>query len=538
MSWQQQLEVLKANLLALGMRRLIALAVVGASVIAAIAATGYFASRADSEPLYVGLSQADVARIGSALREAGFPFDVSSDGTRVMVRRSQAPAARMYLAEKGLPAGATAGYELFDKLGPLGLTSFMQDVTRTRALEGELVRTIQTIKGVKSARVHITMPESVSFRRARQPASASIVIRMDGAREAAIPQIIRHLVSAAVPGLPSENVSVMSTDGAILAAGGDAAGLGSAKMIELERSVARQLQDNIRRTLSPYLGVDNVEVSVSARINMDKRQVSEQVFDPDSKSERSSRVIKDLGNARNSAPRPAVSVEQNLPGEQGNGGGPEQSKKSNERREELTNFELSSKTISTVSEGHRIETLTVAVVINRKRLAQISGGGAGDAATIDKLVKEIEAITTSAAGIDMKRGDKISIAAVDFIDPQADAADKRALPEILARHLDTFIIALTALAAAAIFVWFGLLPAIRAIVPRTEPALAGGPLRSGAPAVLPPPDGPVQLPAADSAERPLAGPKVNATQSRLAELIEQDEKQVAEILRQWLSKAA
>ena len=125
----------------------------------------YYLSRPQLETLYTGLIAQDVSRIGAALREAGIAFDVNAQGTAVLVRYGQTAQARMLLAEKGLPSSANAGYELFDKLGSMGLTSFMQEITRVRALEGEIARTIQAMKGVKAARVHIVLPDSGSFRR-------------------------------------------------------------------------------------------------------------------------------------------------------------------------------------------------------------------------------------------------------------------------------------------------------------------------------------------------------------------------------------
>src|SRR5690606_12951027 len=106
--------------------------------------------------------------IGSALGEAGIAFDVDAEGSKILVRRGRTAEARMLLAEKGLPSSANAGYELFDTMGSIGLTSFMQEVTRVRALEGEIARTIQAVKGVKAARVHIVLPDAGSFRRNRQ----------------------------------------------------------------------------------------------------------------------------------------------------------------------------------------------------------------------------------------------------------------------------------------------------------------------------------------------------------------------------------
>ena len=164
---REQLERLWMSLLGLGGRRLSLLALVGVTVFGTVALSGYYLSRPDLETLYGGLNAQDVSRIGATLREAGIAFDVNSQGTAVLVRRGHGAQARMLLAEKGLPSSTSAGYELFDKMGSIGLTSFMQEVTRVRALEGEIARTIQAMRGVKAARVHIVLPDNGSFRRNR-----------------------------------------------------------------------------------------------------------------------------------------------------------------------------------------------------------------------------------------------------------------------------------------------------------------------------------------------------------------------------------
>jgi flagellar M-ring protein FliF len=185
------------DLLELGARRLIALAFVGVTVFTGVGLGAYFLSRPELEVLYTGLSRDDINRMGAALRDADIKFDVNSAGDAISVRRGQTVQARVMLAEKGLPNSSNAGYELFDKVGSLGLTSFMQEVTRVRALEGELARTIQVMKGVKAARVHVVLGERGSFRRERQPPSASVVVRGDINVEGGTPQAIRHLVAAA-----------------------------------------------------------------------------------------------------------------------------------------------------------------------------------------------------------------------------------------------------------------------------------------------------------------------------------------------------
>ena len=158
-----------------------ALGLIGLSVFAAVGFGSYYLSRPEFETLYIGLNAQDVSRIGAALKEAGITFDVNSQGNAVSVRRGQTAQARMLLAEKGLPTSSNAGYELFDKMGSMGLTSFMQEITRLRALEGEIARTIQAMKGVKGARVHIVLPDAGSFRRTRQQPSASVIIRTENA---------------------------------------------------------------------------------------------------------------------------------------------------------------------------------------------------------------------------------------------------------------------------------------------------------------------------------------------------------------------
>ncbi len=175
-NFQQLIEQLKGTLGKLGARKLIALGLVGAALMGAILYTSIYLSRPSYETLYVGLSRDDVNRMGLALGEAGIPFDVKADGSSILVPIGKAENARMYLAEKGLPTSNNAGYELFDNMGSLGLTSFMQEITRVRALEGEIARTIQAIRGVKAARVHIVMAEkarSVVATRSRPPRSSS-----------------------------------------------------------------------------------------------------------------------------------------------------------------------------------------------------------------------------------------------------------------------------------------------------------------------------------------------------------------------------
>ena len=393
-----QIERLWANLRGLGVRRLSALALIGVAVFATTGLAGYYLSRPTMETLYSGLDRDDISAIGAALREAGVPFDVNAESTVVLTPAGQAAAARMILAEKGLPRSGAVGNELYDKLGSLGLTSFMQDVTRLRALEGELARTIQMMRTVKAARVHIVLADEGSFRRERQPSSSSVVIRTDGGDDRATGQAIRHLVASAVPGMKLEDVTVLNVDGTLLAYGADSVEKSPDNLLGLEKEVSQQIRESVSRTLTPYLSAQNFQISVAARLNADKTQTNETIYNPDSRVERSVRVTKEQQSSQNAAGEQPAGVEANLPKPKTTSGESKQSNDQTQKREELTNYEVSSKSIQTTSAGFVVQNLSVAVLINRAALAA-SLGGKPSAEAIDAQVHEIEQLVGSAAGL-------------------------------------------------------------------------------------------------------------------------------------------
>lgn len=542
---QEQVERLWASLLKLGSRRLIALAVIGLSVFILTGLAGYFLSRPALEVLYAGLDRQDVSRIAGALKETDIPFDVNSEGNTILVRYGETARARMILAEKGLPNSPNAGNELFDKLGSLGLTSFMQEVTRVRALEGELARTIQLMRGIKAARVHIVMAEEGSFRRTRQPPSASVVIRTDTSYDAFAAKAIRHLVAAAIPGMSIADVTVLSTDGVLLASGNDQADAAPGAMLALEKTVSQAILDNIRKTLSPYLGLPNFQISVATRLNTDKKQTNETIFNPDSRVERSVRTVKQNQVSQNSTNSSPTTVQRNLPQESASANDGKQSNEENRKQEELTNYEVSSKSISTVSGGYGIDNLSVAVLVNRSSLLA-SLGDKPTPEAIDRQMREIEQLVASSAGARKERGDFIKISAVDFVEAGHDLEPQPApaLGELLLRQSGTVLNALTILVVAILLIWFGLRPATKAIFAAPTTA-AAAPLQLGSLDDLPQlesDDGNrAQLPTrtemgdANLIEDLTNSPR-RAPQRRLQQIVEFDEAQAAAILKQWMNQ--
>jgi flagellar M-ring protein FliF len=540
MSAREQIDRLLSNLLALGPKRLSLLAAIGVLVFGLVGVAGYYLSRPTNEILYAGLDKQDVGRIGAALKEAGVNFDVSTDGATVYVAYGDTAHARMLLAEQGLPRSGGAGYELFDKLGSLGLTSFMQEVTRVRALEGELARTIQTMRGVKAARVHLVMPDEGSFRRAKTPPSASVVLRTEGQDDALIAQAVRHLVAAAIPQMKVEEVTVLNVDGTLLASGSDGTDGGPSKMLALEKSVSAEIQNNIRRTLAPYLSLRNFQISVAARLNTDRKETTQTTYDPDSKVERSVRSVKESSNSQNSSTQSPTSVGRNVPQPNASAGDGKQANEQSSKKDDLTNFELSSKVTNTVSNGFTIDNLSVAVLINKPGLASTLGDKATPEA-VDKQVAEIEQLVSSAAGLRKDRGDVIKVSAVDFVDSGKELEPAPPLPimDVLMRQFGSILSAVALLGVAALVVFFGLRPATRALIEMREPlsgegalALAGGGVAG--------PDGRIEPNLiGDSAEEQALLEDLNAKrgrspQKRLEQMVELDEAQAAAILKQWI----
>lgn len=533
---------MRDNLAALGPRRLAILGVVGVLVAALTAGAAWLASRPSWETLYVGLDRQDVGRIGATLREAGIAFDTSADGATVHVRYGTSAQARMLLAERGLPHGASGGYELFDRLGSLGLTSFMQEVTKVRAVEGELARSIQLLRGVKSARVHIVPADEGSFRRAKTPATASVVIRTDGGAEGATAAAIRKLVAAAVPGMASEQVTVLSSEGLVLAAGEDASEAGPSRLRQLEASVAGEARDNIRRTLSPLLGAQNLQVSVAARLNADRRQTDETIFNPDSKVERSVRVVKESQNAQNAAQSQATTVERNLPSDRAKAGDGKQSSEETQKREELTNFELSSKRVSTTSTGYVVEQLSVAVVVNRAGLAAVRAKGKPE--EIEAEIKDLEALVASAAGLKRDRGDIVKVSAIDFSPPEAgtDAAASQGVADLLLRHSGPLLTSAAGIVVALLVLFLGVKPLTQALLapPPAPPAVAlaapssEAAAAAGAAALAPAPAPAALAPGASDEPQVALEPPRRLAQRKLERIVEIDEDLAAAILRQWV----
>jgi len=193
-----------------------------------------------------------------------------------------------------------------------------------------------------------------------------------------------------------DEVTVLSTDGTVLASGDDATNGAPTKMLDLEKVIDRNVGENIRRTLTPTLGAKNLQVSVTARLNTDTKQTAETTYNPDGRVERSTRTVKETQNQQNSTAQAPASVGQNLPQNKPQASDGKTSTEQNDKREELNNYEVSSKTVTTSSTGYSIDRLSIAVVINRAAFVSALGDKV-PADQSDKKLAEIEQLIDTAA---------------------------------------------------------------------------------------------------------------------------------------------
>ncbi len=401
----------------LSTRRMTILLIAGAAVIAVIAGIFITMARPQMSLLFTDLSESDAAGIVMNLEQEGIPVQLSADGRSIYAPKDRITRLRMDLAQEGLPAGGTVGYEIFDNANAMGLTSFMQNVSRVRALEGELSRTIQSLASVDSARVHLVLGTRDPFSREAPKPSASVVVRMRGAMTLDSSQAasIRHLVASAVPNLMPTGVSVLDARlGTVFAEeSGDFAG--AASVDGLKRSIETRLAAAVESILTPTVGPGKVRVSVAADLSTEKAVEREMLFDPRQTAVRSRQVVDETETARENATDPPVTVEQNLPEADIDSDVAAKQRSETERSEQVTNFEISSTERERTIEPGAIQRLSVSVLVDHQRTTDAEGNVVTEPRSEAELA-QIENLVRSAVGFSSARGDSITIENMAFID--------------------------------------------------------------------------------------------------------------------------
>ncbi len=416
----------------LGATRLTAIAGGGVAVLAFVI---YLLARMSSPPmemLYGGLDLPDANQIVTKLQADKVPYELRRDGTEIWVPKDRKLDLRVKMAEQELPSGGsvTTGYELFDKGDMLGSTSFIQNVNLLRAMEGELARTIRSIEGVKSARVHLVLPKREVFSRETQEPSASIVLKMDGNKRLSRQQVqaIQHLVAAAVPKLKPSRISIVDEKGTLLARGSEDDNQAMADQAdEMKLATEQRLQRTIEELLERRVGPDRVRAQVSVEMDLDRVATTKEIYDPDSKVERSHVTVEE-GEQTQDMENSSISVQQNLPDAGANNPGARSQSKQN-RTQETVNFEISKTTRNEVKEMGDIKRITAAVLVDgnygppaqgQKKLTYKPRD--------DKEMEQLAALVRSAIGYDAQRGDQVEVINMPFAghdEPEPEEADNK-----------------------------------------------------------------------------------------------------------------
>lgn len=381
-------------------------------------------SSPDMALLYSDLSNTDSSAMAAKLEEIQVPYRVSPDGTRLEVSQDDVGRARMLLAQEGLPNGGSLGYELFDEQSGFGTTNFVQNVNQVRALEGELSRTISSLENVRSARVHLVLPQRELFSRESRESSASVFLGLRPGASVEREQIaaIQSIVASAVPELNIANVSIIDNSGKLLARGGEnSEDLMSLKAEERRLAYEGRLTQKIEDQVSRIVGFGNVRATVTAEMNFDRISTNEELFDPEGQVVRSTQVSEESNTERESAANDTVSVENQLPGVGGDLLLDEGPSLESNRIEEVTNFEISRTVRSTVREVGEIQRMSVAVLVDGKYIDGPEEGQQTYEPRTEQEIQQITALVRSASGFDESRGDTIEVINMQFADVVVDA---------------------------------------------------------------------------------------------------------------------
>ena len=399
------------GLLGFGAVRLAALGAVGVAVFGLIALFAVAGPTRPNALLYADLELREADQITTALDRAHIPWDIQGQGSRIMVPPDQVARARMLLARDGLPSGGTVGYELFDRTDPLTSTQFQQSLNETRALEGELARSIRTISGVRAARVHLVLPRRDPFEHSARAAQASVLLTTAGAarldREAV--QAIINLVAAAVPGLKPETISVVDSKGTLLARAGHATdSMRAAETIEeLRRGAEARIARGVEDLLEQTVGIGHVRAEASVELDTATLRQTEERFDPDQQVARSTQNVTD--SAHNTETPQNVSVQNNLPNADATGttAGSQTS-----RQEETTNYEIGKTTRVLTRDTPQLKRVSVAVMLDDATAPQADGGAPQPRSAED--LARLTALVKTAIGYDEQRGDHVELVSMHF----------------------------------------------------------------------------------------------------------------------------
>jgi len=360
----------------------------------------------EMKPLYTGMNANDAQTLAAKLAVRKIPYEISADGGSISVPAEQLDAARLQIAAEGKPRSGRMGFELFDKQNWAG-SDFSEKVNYQRALEGELERTIQTMDGVESVRVHLALPPDSIFSGSEREAKASVILSMRGGRiTRQTESAVARLVAGAVDKLASEDVAVIDADtNSALAkdAGGgiDANG----------RSLEAALSERLVQTLEPVVGVGRVRASVRMEYDLSSSEEQQESIDPTKTAPLSMQRTEERSTT---AAGGVAGTASNLPN--GSGGTAKPSEEGQNTHSENGTYAVSKLVRHTMVPAGRIKRVAAAVLIDDEVELKNEAGRITELRhhRSAEQLEQIEELAKAAVGADDSRGDVVTVQNIGF----------------------------------------------------------------------------------------------------------------------------
>ena len=377
--------------------------------------------------LYAGLPEAEKSRVLEALTNSGVSVTLDPVTGDVLVPTQNYHSSRMTLAAQGLPATAATGYEQLDSI-QMGSSRSVEAARLKQSQELELARSISEIDMVLSARVHLALPDKEVFVRQQAEPTASVFLQLARGRSLGRSKVdaITHLVSASIPNLSKENVSVVDQNGNLLSSSNGSA---EARLSDAQLEHRIRLEDiyrnRIKSLLTPIVGAGNINAQINLDIDFTRSEVTEEVVDPKGNALRSEQNSSDKtmaaeakgipGAVANTPPAPA---DLNTARSAGGGAGGELRSQSTS---EVKNYEVSRTVSSTVNPTNIIRKINAAVLVRERSIVDPETGLPTTQKMTEGELLQIEKLVADAVGIDKERGDSLTVSSAPFMSELTDA---------------------------------------------------------------------------------------------------------------------
>jgi flagellar M-ring protein FliF len=406
------MDQLKQLIARLTLRQRLTIGLAVAMVIGGLLFLSHWNKERDFKPLFTSLAAEDAGQVVTRIHEAGVDYRITDNGGTIQVPSGKVAELRLQLASAGLPKTGRIGFELFDKTN-FGATDFTEQINYHRALEGELERSITSLSEVEQARVHITFPKESIYTENKQPAKASVLVKLKLGAKLSYQNVVAicNLTANAVEGLTPEAISVLDMNGNLLSRP-KKAGLvdgpePSEAVLEYKQKVERDLLVKLNSSLEPMLGADKYRAGLTVDFDFTSGEQSEETFDPTKSVMTTSQKTEDgsTGSAASGVP----GTPSNLPRPAAR---PMTGSSGTSRRTENISYQSSRVVRHTKLPQGNIKRISVSIVLDQT-VRFVKGSKVIEPPSPERL-KVVKDVVAGVIGIQADRGDQLVVETLPF----------------------------------------------------------------------------------------------------------------------------